>query len=60
MTPLDRLTCSEVFAHLDSYLDRTLTAEEMAAVRDHLDICIVCAREFRFEDRVLVDIRAKL
>lgn len=60
MTPLDPLTCSEAFARLDRYLDRTLTAEEMAAVQEHLAVCVVCAREFRFEDRVLDDVRAKL
>ena len=60
MAPLDRLTCSEVFRRLDEYLDRALTAAEMAAVQEHLDICMVCAREYRFEERVLNDMRAKL
>ena len=60
MAPLDRLTCGEVFRRLDDYLDRTLTPAEMATLLEHLDICVVCAREYRFEERVLDDMRAKL
>ncbi len=60
MAPLDRLTCTEVVRRLDDYLDRALSAEEMAAVQAHLEVCVVCAREYRFEERVLVEMRRKL
>ncbi len=60
MTPLDPFTCQETFARLDAFLDRSLSAEEMAAVREHLAVCVVCAREYRFEEGVLDALRAKL
>lgn len=60
MPPVDRLTCTEIFHRLDDYLDRALSAEELRVVRQHLDACVTCAREYRFEERVLNDMRAKL
>lgn len=56
----DRLTCEEVFARLDDYLDRELAAEEVPLVRDHLETCAACASEYRFESTVLDGVRAKL
>ncbi len=58
--PPDRFTCEEVFARLDDYLDRELTAEELQLVRKHLETCAACAAEYRFESGVLQDVRAKL
>ncbi|HWA55900.1 MAG TPA: zf-HC2 domain-containing protein [Gemmatimonadales bacterium] len=60
MHPPDRFTCEEVFARLDDYLDRELTAEEMQLVRDHLATCAACASEYRFEAGVLEGVREKL
>jgi anti-sigma factor (TIGR02949 family) len=60
MTPLSRYTCEEAFRRLDDYLDRELGAAEMELVRQHLEICEGCAREFNFEDSVLQGVRAKL
>ena len=63
MTHLDRLnryTCEEAFRRLDDYLDRELTPEETVLVREHLDICAGCAREFTFEASVLRGVRDKL
>lgn len=57
---MDRLSCEETFRRLNDYLDRELTAEEMRLVRAHLHECAVCAREFRFEESVLRDVREKL
>lgn len=54
------LTCQEVFRRLDDYLDRELTEAEMTQVRDHLETCALCAREHRFEARVIDDVKAKL
>lgn len=60
MTDINRLTCEEIFRRLDDYLDRELTAEEMARVREHLETCEVCAREYDFEEKVLVNLRDRL
>lgn len=57
---LDRFTCEEVFQRINDYLDRELSAAEMALVREHLDTCVVCAGEYAFEGRVLDDLKAKL
>jgi anti-sigma factor (TIGR02949 family) len=58
--PLTRFTCEEAFRRLDDYLDRELSAGEMALVREHLEICVGCASEFRFEESVLRGVRTKL
>jgi anti-sigma factor (TIGR02949 family) len=55
-----RLTCEEVFARLDDYLDRELTADEMRLVEEHLSTCAACASEHRFESSVIDDVRDKL
>jgi anti-sigma factor (TIGR02949 family) len=60
VTQLDRLSCEETFRRLDDYLDRELSAEEMRMVRDHLEICAVCATEFGFERAVIDRVRQKL
>jgi mycothiol system anti-sigma-R factor len=60
MHPPDRFTCEEIFARLDDYLDRELTAEEMQLVKDHLATCAACASEHRFELGVLEGVREKL
>jgi anti-sigma factor (TIGR02949 family) len=57
---IDRFTCEDAFRRLDDYLDRELSAEEMRLVREHLDICEVCATEHRFERSVLDGLREKL
>lgn len=60
MTEPHRFTCDDVFRRLDDYLDRELSQEEMQLVADHLDTCVQCAQEHRFESRVLDSIKAKL
>lgn len=60
MNDINRLTCEEVFRRLDDFLDRELNGDEMARVREHLETCETCAREYAFEEKVLVDLRAKL
>jgi anti-sigma factor (TIGR02949 family) len=57
---LDRYTCEEVFRRFDDYLDRELTPEEIQLVEEHMAICERCAREYRFEESVLRNVRAKL
>jgi len=60
MTRLNRYTCEEAFRRLDDYLDRELSSEETVLVREHLEICVGCAREFNFEASVLRGVREKL
>ena len=60
MNPIDRLTCQETFERLDDYMDRELSADEMALVRAHLDTCAICASEYEFEARVIDQLRDKL
>lgn len=57
---VDRYTCEQVFERINDYLDRELSAEEMALVQEHLDTCAVCAREYAFEGTVLDDLKEKL
>jgi anti-sigma factor (TIGR02949 family) len=56
----DRFTCEEAFRRLDDYLDRELAISEMSRVREHLDTCAACAREFNFEASVLEGVKTKL
>lgn len=45
---------------MDDFLDRELAAHEQAHVRVHLETCAECAREYAFEDSVLVAVKQKL
>ncbi|HEX5633240.1 MAG TPA: zf-HC2 domain-containing protein [Gemmatimonadales bacterium] len=56
----NRFTCEQVFARLDDFVDRELSAEEMRLVQEHLDTCAACAGEHRFEATVLDDVRRKV
>lgn len=56
----DRLSCEQLFRRLDDYLDRELSPEVMALVREHLETCAVCAAEYAFESSVLTSVREKL
>jgi len=60
MTDRPSMTCIEVFNRLDDYLDRNLSDEEFALVSRHLDDCLVCAGEYRFEATVLEGLKARL
>jgi anti-sigma factor (TIGR02949 family) len=60
MSQSNRLTCEEVFARLDDFLDRELTPDEIRQVEQHLETCAACASEHRFEAHVLAGVRAKL
>lgn len=60
MDSIRPLGCEEVLRRLDDYLDRELAPTEMAAVSAHLETCAQCAREHRFESRVLDGIKSKL
>jgi anti-sigma factor (TIGR02949 family) len=57
---VDRYTCEEVFRRLNDYLDRELSPHETQLVRGHLEVCAVCAAEFKFEESVLKEVRTKV
>lgn len=54
------LTCLEMVARLDDYLDRNLEPDEVRRVEDHLAGCVECAHEYRFEAGILDGIRRRL
>jgi anti-sigma factor (TIGR02949 family) len=54
------LTCQQTFERLADYLDRELSPVEVARVEEHLAVCEVCAREYRFEGTVLRCLKDKL
>jgi mycothiol system anti-sigma-R factor len=58
-THLDGYTCEQAFARLYEYLDRVLTPEDDARVRQHLAVCEDCVRHFQFEEKLLETIREK-
>jgi anti-sigma factor (TIGR02949 family) len=60
MTPLDRLTCEEMFRRLDDYVDRELAPDELRRVEAHLATCSACATEYAFEAQVIAEVRGKL
>lgn len=60
MSDNESYDCHEAFRRIHDYVDRELTPEEIQKVRAHLEVCAVCAREFRFEAQVLDDVRAKI
>jgi anti-sigma factor (TIGR02949 family) len=60
MPPPDRYTCEAVFRRMDDYLDRELGPAEVEQVRAHLETCVACASEYRFEQMLLDDVRSKL
>lgn len=60
MNQPEPLDCQAVFRRLDDFVDRELTQDETALVQAHLDLCEVCAREYRFEASVIAAVRAKL
>lgn len=56
----DRYTCEDLFRKLDDYLDRALSPEEERLIQKHLETCVVCASEYRFEESLLEETRRKL
>lgn len=60
MSEIDHRSCAQVFARLDDYVDRELSADDLAQVQKHLEICAMCAAEFRLEGELLRTIRGKV
>jgi anti-sigma factor (TIGR02949 family) len=60
MAQIDLYTCEETIRRLDDYLDRELTPREMQLVKEHLEVCTLCASEYAFEASAIERIRNKL
>lgn len=54
------MDCDDCFEHLDDYLDRELSKEEIAAVEQHLAECTRCSEEFVVERELLDCIKERL
>ena len=54
------LNCTDCVDRLADFVDRELTAEDLEQVEAHLNRCVACAREFRFEGEVVECLKAKL
>ena len=60
MTSIDCYTCEAVVRRLDDYVDRELAPHEMQLMREHLETCAACAKEYAFAEATLRTIKAKL
>jgi anti-sigma factor (TIGR02949 family) len=60
VSALSPLTCEETFRRLDDYVDRELPLGERQRVEAHLADCLDCAREYRFEQSVIENLRDTL
>jgi predicted anti-sigma-YlaC factor YlaD len=56
----DRLTCQQTFRQLNDYLDGELDPEILPVVEEHLETCVVCAKEYHFVATLLRGVRDKL
>ena len=53
-------SCSETILRLDEYVDRALAPAELRLVEAHLEHCLRCANQFRFETSLVRSIRERL
>ena len=53
------MNCRECVEHLYEYLDRELTPELEAEIREHLEECPPCDEQFNFETAFLAFLRAR-
>ena len=60
MSDIDHRSCAQVFARLDDWVDRELSADDLEQIQRHLEMCEMCASEFRIEGRLLRTLRAKV
>ena len=60
MSDVTRYDCEATFRRLDDYIDRALAADERRLVEEHLATCVVCSREYRFEQDVVDQVRGAI
>lgn len=56
----ERLTCSDVEALLDDYLDGELSVADTESVDEHLALCASCSEERSFEESLLAELKCRL
>ncbi|MBN9501370.1 MAG: mycothiol system anti-sigma-R factor [Armatimonadetes bacterium 55-13] len=59
MSDHTKLDCEEAFKRLGDFLDHELSEDEIEQVQGHIDFCSHCAMEFRFEEKLLIELKAK-
>ncbi len=60
MSDIDFRSCAQVFARLDDWVDRELAPDDLVQIERHLEICAMCASEFRIEGQLLHTLRGTL
>ena len=53
------MSCEQAYREVYQFLDRELSDEELAAVRQHLDNCPPCAHLFQFEGTIVRYVRER-
>ena len=53
------LSCEQILQELWQYLDRDLTHEELASVKEHLDLCRSCFTRVEFEKCLREEMKKK-
>ncbi len=59
MIPIDPESCAQIFARLEDWVDRELSADDLTRIERHLRSCALCAWEFHFEEHVTRAVRAR-
>ncbi len=52
--------CAAVLQRLDDYIDRELSADDVRMVEQHIAGCLHCASRYRFQMRMVREIRSRL
>lgn len=60
MSQTGHLKCEDVFQHLNDFIDRELSLDDMEKVSVHLEQCIQCAEQVACEASALRQIRIAL
>jgi anti-sigma factor (TIGR02949 family) len=60
LSDIDYRSCAQVFARLDDWVDRELSTDDLEQIRRHLEICAMCASEFRIEGALLRTLKTKV
>jgi anti-sigma factor (TIGR02949 family) len=52
--------CEAILRRLDDYIDRELSPSDMQMVERHIEECLRCAGQYRFEISLIKEIRSRL
>jgi anti-sigma factor (TIGR02949 family) len=53
-------TCEAILRRLDDYIDRELSPDDARMVERHIEDCLRCAGRYRFEIRLIQEMRRRL